>query len=169
MRDREPKAARVRPVTSSDAEAWVRLRTALWPESPEDHLPEVEHFLARPPADAACFIAEDDEGNAVGFAEVGLRRYAEGCTTSPVGYLEGVYVEPDARHAGHARDLVRAGEAWARAQGCAEMGSDRALDNDASGAFHLAVGFEEAGRIVCYRKSLRVSPEDPSRPGWRRT
>ena len=34
------------------------------------------------------------------------------------------------------------------------MASDRALENDASGGFHLALGFDEVHRIVCYRKEL---------------
>lgn len=145
---------RVRPVTYADREAWVELRTALWPEHPDDHPPEVAAFLRDPPEEASCLLVEDGEGTVVGFAEVGLRRYAEGCTSSPVGYLEGIYVETGARREGYARALVKACEAWARAQGCTEMASDRALDDDESGAFHLAVGFEEANRIICYRKAL---------------
>lgn len=147
-------AVRVRPVTPADAKAWVELRTALWPEHPEDHPREVAAFLRDPPDDASCLLAEDGEGMVVGFAEVGLRRYAEGCISSPVGYLEGIYVETGARREGYARALVKASEAWARARGCTEMASDRALGDEESGSFHRAVGFEETNRIVCYRKAL---------------
>ena len=44
--------------------------------------------------------------------------------------------------------------ALARSRGCTEFASDRLLDNEASGAFHLAAGFEETERVVCYRKDL---------------
>jgi aminoglycoside 6'-N-acetyltransferase I len=90
----------------------------------------------------------------VGFAEVGLRAYAEDCVTSPVGYLEGIYVVDAERGRGVGRALVAAGEQWARAQGCTEMASDRELANEASGLFHQALGYEEVERIVCFKKSL---------------
>lgn len=144
----------VRPVARSDSAAWTRLRTALWPESPEDHPEEIEEYFATSPEDLTCFVAEDAGGLVVGFAEVGLRRSAEGCSTSPVAYLEGIYVDPGSRREGCGRALVRACEAWGRARGCIEVASDRALDNEASGAFHLAAGFDEVGRVVTYRKEL---------------
>lgn len=130
------------------------MRTELWPESPDDHPREVAEYFADPPEDVSCFVAVSTEGEVTGFAEAGLRRSAEGCATSPVGYLEGIYVAPGFRRTGVGRALVLACEAWARSRGCTEMGSDRALDNDASGAFHVATGFDEVGRVVSYRKEL---------------
>lgn len=141
-------------MTAADADDWIRLRTELWSDSPDDHPREIAEYVADPPADAECFVAETSDGRIVGFAEVGLRWYAEGCRSSPVGYLEGIYVEEAYRRRAHARGLVLAGEAWARSQGCTEFASDRALENEMSGAFHLAAGFEEVERIVCYRKDL---------------
>jgi aminoglycoside 6'-N-acetyltransferase I len=141
-------------VEARDAEAWIRLRSELWPESPEDHAPEVEAWLRGPPETGACFVAESADGGIVGFAEAGLRASAEGCRTSPVGYLEGIYVIPELRVRGVGKSLAAAAEAWARRRGCSEMASDRALDDSASGAFHTAVGYTEVGHIVCYRKPL---------------
>ena len=115
---------------------------------------EISAFLAARPEDSDCFVAVDPGGRVVGFAEVRLREYAEDCRSSPVGYLEGIYIEPDARGSGVGRRLVLAGEEWARSKGCTEMASDRALENEESGAFHLAVGYEESIRMVCYRKDL---------------
>ncbi len=130
------------------------MRTALWPESPEDHPEEIAEYFAAPPTRSVCLVATDRHGAVVGFAEVGLRDYAEDCYTSPVGYLEGIYVEPEARISGVGRALVAAGEEWARALGCTEMASDRALDNESSGSFHEAIGFSETVRLVAYRKDL---------------
>lgn len=144
----------VRPARPADAAAWARLRTALWPEAPDDHPPEIAAYFADPPEAAVCLLAEEEEGRIAGFAELGMRAYAEGCASTPVGYLEGIWVEPDRRKSGVGRALVEAGAAWARALGCRELASDRALDNDASGAFHVAIGFDEVMRIVCYRKEL---------------
>ncbi|MDX1646319.1 MAG: aminoglycoside 6'-N-acetyltransferase [Longimicrobiales bacterium] len=144
----------VRAAGPDDAMIWARLRTALWPEWPDDHPAEVASYFADPPDDASCFLVEDAGGEVMGFAEVGLRPFAEGCTTSPVAYLEGIYIEPGTRRAGAARALVLACEAWARSRGLTELASDRGLDNDESAAFHEAVGFDEVSRVVCYRKEL---------------
>ncbi|MEM7414151.1 MAG: aminoglycoside 6'-N-acetyltransferase [Gemmatimonadota bacterium] len=143
----------VRRAQPEDESDWVRLRTALWPEWPDDHPTEVRAHLTGSPDREVCFVAEVD-GRLVGFAELRLREYAEECETSPVGYLEGIFVDPTARVRGVGRALVSAGEAWARDLGCTEMASDRDITNEESGAFHLAVGFDEAVRLVAYRKDL---------------
>jgi aminoglycoside 6'-N-acetyltransferase I len=101
-----------------------------------------------------CLVAELADAGVVGFVEVGLRDHAEGCVTSPVGYLEGIFVEPGRRLAGIGRTLAASAESWARDRGCTEMGSDRALDNESSGAFHEAIGYGETARVVCFRKAL---------------
>jgi len=143
----------VRPVSPGDSDEWVRLRTLLWPDWPDDHVEEVGEFLKRPPPRGACFVAES-EGGLIGFAEGRLREYAEDCDSSPVGYLEGIYVERDCRITGVGRALVEAVEVWARSSGCIEMASDRDISNEVSGEFHLSVGFSEVIRLVTYRKDL---------------
>jgi aminoglycoside 6'-N-acetyltransferase I len=145
---------RVRPAAPEDTEAWVEMRSLLWPHSPEDHPREIADYFRAPPERAACLIADHEEQGAIGFAEVGLRAYAEECLSSPVGYLEGIYVRAAHRRSGVGRALVDAGKAWARASGCTEMASDRALDDTVSGHFHAKVGFGEVHRIVCYRMTL---------------
>lgn len=130
------------------------MREALWPDGGEDHAREVPEYFRNPPARWRCLVVEAGAAGVVGFLEVGTRDYAEGCATSPVGYLEGIWVDPPFRGRGAARALVEAGEAWARARGCAEMASDRAPENEASGRFHEALGYVEEARIVCMRKRL---------------
>ena len=109
-------------------------------------------LLAR--VDAAVFLYRE-QGEAVGFAQCQLRQdYVEGTETSPVGYLEGIYVREGARWQGIARSLLSACESWAKAQGCVEFASDCELSNIESQRFHRAVGFDEANRIVTYVKKL---------------
>lgn len=104
--------------------------------------------------DCACFIISVD-GQAVGFAQCGLRRdYVEGTDSSPAGYLEGIFVEKAFREKGYAKELLKACENWAKAKGCIEFASDCELDNSLSIAFHLYSGFKEANRIVCFVKKL---------------
>jgi aminoglycoside 6'-N-acetyltransferase I len=89
----------------------------------------------------------------IGFAEVSRRAYAEGCETSPVGFLEGWYVLAERRGAGVGRALLAAGEMWARELGCREFASDAVVNNAVSAAAHRALGFEEVV-VRCFRKSL---------------
>ena len=104
--------------------------------------------------EAACFIAYESDVS-VGFAQCQLRHdYVEGTTTSPVGYLEGIYVMPEYQNHGLAKQLLGACESWAREKGCTEFASDCELSNDAGFSFHLSMGFTEVNRIICFRKTL---------------
>lgn len=146
----------VRSATPDDTSDWLRMREALWPEGePSEHATEIARFFAgalNMPLEV--LLAVDDAGKAVGFAELSIRNYAEDCTTDRVAYLEGWYVVPDWRRRGVGKALVEAAEAWARAQGCTEFGSDALLDNETSAAAHLALGFKETVQIRCFRKQL---------------
>lgn len=141
----------IRSLQTSDLPAYFPLRTALWPGSEADFELEVEQILSDP--DLHSFVAEI-EGTLVGFIEVSLRAYAEGCNSSPVGYLEGWYVTPEHRKGGTGRRLVEAAEDWARAKGCTEMASDTEVHNTLSQQAHARLGYTEVERIVCFRKTL---------------
>ena len=143
----------VRKAEAADLNAVSALALALWP----DHQPEeLRQELAQLMDDKeAAFFLLEEENRPVGFAQCQLRHdYVEGTSTSPVGYLEGIYVSPGLRGRGGARALLEACERWAAKLGCTEFASDCELSNSASLAFHLNVGFEEAGRIICFAKKL---------------
>ncbi len=99
-------------------------------------------------------LAFDDAGSPVGFAELSIRSYAEGCDTDSVAYLEGWHVVPEARLQGVGRALLQAAEQWAREEGCSEFASDALLENEIGAAAHRALGFTEIRQIRCFRKSL---------------
>ena len=131
----------------------VELAVLLWPEHQAEAL-EHEFALLMAENKAAFFLARAGE-LPVGFAQCALRHdYVEGTSTSPVGYLEGIYVQEGHRREGVAAGLLSACETWARQQGCREFASDCELDNAQSLRFHLAAGFEEANRIICFTKKL---------------
>jgi aminoglycoside 6'-N-acetyltransferase I len=141
----------IRPAKQDDRDSWLRMRTALWPES--THAGDVDRYFVgevREPLEVLIAFADD----AVGFIELSIRPYAEGCETDRVAFVEGWYVDPDARGTGVGAALIRAAEEWARSQGCTELASDTEVDNASSAAAHLAVGFEEVAVVRCFRKSL---------------
>ncbi len=103
----------------------------------------------------AVFVADRGDGKLAGFAEIGIRNYAEGCESTPVPFLEGWYVDPDMRRTGLGARLVATVEDWARENGFTELASDTELDNEISLRAHTALGFEEVERQICFRKDLR--------------
>ena len=143
------------PCTRAGQYGWLPLRQALWPDCPEaEHLAEMAAFL-REPDKYAQFVAYGEDGQAAGFVEAALRTdYVNGTETSPVAFLEGLYVVPRQRRRGWGRALVGAVTDWARARGCRELASDALLDNVASHLMHRALGFEETERVVFFRKEL---------------
>ena len=145
----------VRRVTPADAPAWEAMRHALWPDESESHGRQVAAYLrGELSMPLEVLLAVDDRDRPIGFVELFMRPYAEGCTSSPVAFLEGWYVEPAWRRRGVGAVLIRASEDWGRAQGCTEFASDALLDNTVSHAAHHALGFEEVERLVTFRKSL---------------
>jgi aminoglycoside 6'-N-acetyltransferase I len=143
----------IRRATDADKPDWLRMRQGLWPEAPAEYLTyDQDDKLADP--DYALFVASDAGGKLVAFIEAGLRDCAEGCETSPVGYIEAWYVDESIRGQKLGRELVRVAEQWAREKGCTEMASDTWLDNETSIAAHLKLGYEEAERLVHFVKRL---------------
>lgn len=136
----------------SDLAALAALGARLWPHHTEA---ELEADFAEAMAGGAAYFLALAGGVPAGFAQCQLRRdYVEGTDSSPVGYLEGIFVAEEYRGRGGARQLLAACETWARDQGCTEFASDCELDNAQSIRFHLGVGFREANRIVCFAKKL---------------
>ena len=82
--------------------------------------------------------------------------YVPGATQSPVGYLEGIYVNPTHRHRGVGRALIEQAERWTRQQGCSELASDALLGNELSEAFHHQMGFDEVDRVITFIKPLSL-------------
>ena len=143
----------IRKAEIKDLSILAELACQLWPDHTlEEMRSEFAQICAKP--DAAFFLAYVDE-TAIGFAQCQLRHdYVEGTDSSPVGYLEGIYVADGCRKQGIARELLAACETWARSKGCTEFASDCELDNTQSLQFHLNVGFEEANRIICFTKKI---------------
>jgi len=146
---------RIERCTSLDQPGWLALRLQLWSDaSADDHRAYMAMALAQP-GRFLQLVTYDVAGQAVGFIEGSIRAdYVNGTGSSPVGFVEGVYVVPAWRRQGVARRLFDAVADWARAQGCSELASDALLDNLASQRAHLALGFRETERVVYYTRHL---------------
>lgn len=129
------------------------MRSALWPaETRQAHARAIESLLAN--GNAWGFVAETRDGAAVGFAEVAIRAYANGCDSQPVPFLEGIWVEPPYRRKGVGNALIEHVELFLVARGFRELGSDTEIDNRSSQAAHLSWGFAETERVIYFRKRL---------------
>lgn len=143
----------VKTATNTDSSTLAELAIQMWDSATVAEL-ETDFSKITSSETAVCFI-KYYEDIPVGFAQCGLRTdYVEGTESSPVGYLEGVFVKEEYRNKGYARELVHTCEKWAKDKGCSEFASDCELSNVNSLKFHLATGFDEANRIICFRKNI---------------
>jgi aminoglycoside 6'-N-acetyltransferase I len=143
----------IRKIVESDRNQWVRMRQALWPGALVEHEEDTRSFFEKRSTTPVVFVAEAED-RLVGFLELDFRKYAPGCRSSPVAFIEGWYVDPESQGRGVGRALIQAAEAYARAAGYHEIASDAEIENAGGIAAHLAVGFEEIERVVYFRRSL---------------
>jgi len=142
----------IAPPTGSADSRWLALRLALWPDAPEEHLPGMADALAR---GHYIRLAVAVDGSVLGFVEASKRvDYVNGTHSSPVAFLEGLYVVPNVRRQGVARTLVESVVKWAVHEGCTELASDALIDNDTGHTVHRSLGFEETERVVYFRRAL---------------
>ena len=140
--------------TKSDCMDIAKLAILMWENHTVEELKE-EYEAVILDKESAIFIVSIDDKK-IGFAQCQLRHdYVEGTKTTPVGYLEGIFIREEYRKQGYAKKLLSKCEEWAKEQGCSEFASDCELENEISIEFHIKMGFEEANRIVCFKKSLK--------------
>lgn len=149
----------IREAQATDRDQLIEMRVLLWPESTaEEQSEELDATLTTRMSGTLpgiILVSQDQDGALTGFLDAGLRSHADGCDTArPVGFVEGWFVREAYRNQGVGRELMRAAEQWARAQGCIEMASDTQFDNQGSQDAHQALGFEVADRCVHLRKML---------------
>jgi aminoglycoside 6'-N-acetyltransferase I len=160
--------ATIRPLEERDRAAWLGLRQALWMGSDATTHAAADGTLLSDPqrfgALAYGVLLAFDEGRAIGFVEVSLRDDVEEFGGRPVGYVEGVYVEPRHQRRGLGRALIEAAAAWARAQGTSALASDVMPGNLASITFHQRVGFSIIGETGegRERQVLLIRPVPPA-------
>ncbi len=144
----------IRLLREGEHDQWLRMRRALWPDSDVEELTQEMAGIWARLEHEPVFVAERLDGTLGGMIEVSLHEQVVGCETSPVGYIEGWYVDPDLRRQGVGGRLVAAAEAWARKSGCREMASDTEPNYPISPLAHTHLGYEETEMALHYRKVL---------------
>lgn len=143
----------IKKAISEDAAIVADFAIQMWKSHTMEEL--TQEFIDYINKDSSVVFLAVLDSQAVGFAQCGLRYdYVEGTSSSPVGYLEGIFVIEEYRKRGIAKELTEACQNWTKEQGCKEFASDCELNNDASLKFHLKMGFEEANRLICFTKKL---------------
>jgi aminoglycoside 6'-N-acetyltransferase I len=150
-----PQKNAIARCASLDQPGWLEMRLALWPDATADeHRGYMAISLAQPERFLQLMMY-DAQQQPIGFIEGSIRGdYVNGTESSPVGFVEGVYVAPPWRRKGIARQLFAAIGDWARARGCRELASDALLENEASQRAHRALGFRETERVVYFSRKL---------------
>ena len=102
----------IRPIRPSDAASWESMRRDLWPDGAHEHATEISAFFAGAIDEPSAVFVAEECGWLVGVAELSVR--------------EGLYIIPEHRGRGIARQLLRAAKLWARSNQCDAFASDRA-------------------------------------------
>lgn len=143
----------VRKAEKNDLETLASLAALLWnSHSVHELASDFSEIISK---GNSQFFLEYDDNIPIGFAICQLRHdYVEGTKTTPVGYLEGIFIKDGYRNKGYAKELLSECEAYAKENGCQEFASDCEIDNISSLNFHKAMNFTEANRIICFTKML---------------
>ena len=145
---------KILPFRKEDLKEYLEMASKLWPNHSNDELAkEFQRILFS--QNEIGFICEKDS-KVLGFITMSLKfeHVHEATSSTPVGYLEGIFVKEKYRKIGVAKKLYEAGEKWAKSKGCAQMGSDTWDWNKDSIMFHEKLGFKVALPIVHFIKNI---------------
>lgn len=143
----------IQKISKYNVEALAKLFVELWSDCIlEEEIAHCKQLLAS--EKDMCFIGKN-KGEYVAFIHVSLRfEHVEGAVQSPIGYIEGLYVQPDFRQVGVGNHLIQLAEEWCKEKGCTQLASDTELKNQLSINFHKNRGFRETARIVTFIKEI---------------
>ena len=144
-------------VHSNDRFGWLLMRKKLWNDAAhQEHTQEMEEAL-RDSERFPVFVAEQSEGNLIGFLEASLHHHEPYSNSEWVLYIEGWYVEALFRKHDIGRRLLLMAEDWGRSKGLTEVFSDAEVANVTGQKVHSALGFRQITTNeegIVYRKDL---------------
>lgn len=132
---------------------WAEMRVKLWSElSDNDNLGNINTMVRGGKRVRYMVLLADKLP--IGFAEICIREYVNGCTVQPIPFLEGIWVHPEHRHRGYSCMLIENISYDLKREGFHELCSDAKINNHCSRKAHLKWGFTETGRVAYFRKPL---------------
>jgi aminoglycoside 6'-N-acetyltransferase I len=141
----------IEKVCNNNLEEWANLCCELWGNHKKEAFLK-DFYNGKYPYEFLYKL----NGEYIGFMSLSKRNdYVEECETSPVAYLEGIYVKKEYRHEGIGKELIEFAKKWAKENDIKELASDCEIENCDSINFHKSVGFVESNRIVCFYIDLR--------------
>ena len=141
-------------ISHHDLPHWRQFRNAIYPLlSDEFNTEEMRNILL---SDLwHCWFIENADGERIGLVELSLRNIVDGCLSSPVPYLEGLYLTEATRGKGFGTEVIDIIKTWCVQQGYTELATDAELTNVRAQHFYEKIGFEKVDRIVEYRLEVK--------------
>ena len=132
---------------------WVNLALMLFPESSFDEELALHKKILASEEEVGLLYQKDNQY--VAFMNLSIRHdYVNGTDTSPVVFVEALYVLPGYQRRGIGRELIEYAENYARQKGITQLASDCFTDNLLSESFHKSCGFVEKERVICFVKDI---------------
>jgi len=133
---------------------WAEMSTLLFPELTYDEAyKECENWLLDKNEIGLLYKID---GKYAGFMNIAVRKdYVNGTDSSPVVFIEAIYVLPQYRKAGIGKEFIKYAEDFAKEQNISQIASDCLIDNSQSEAFHKSCGFIEKERVICFVKDIK--------------
>lgn len=143
----------IQKLTEKDLHCWAQMAADVYDSSVAEMLKEYEAGVYSNQFQNEYMYWHNNE--IAGFISLTLRYdYVNGCETSPVGYVEGIYIKPTFRKMHIGAELIDFAKQWAKEKDATELASDCLIDNLDSLHFHEAVGFEEKERVICFAMKI---------------
>lgn len=135
-------------------QAWSQLRYLLWPHYSIDHHSQ-DGMRIIESSNSMSFLLSIDNSKFIGFSDASIRTdYVNGCSHSPVAYLEGIFILDEFRRLGLSNLLLQEVEKWGKSKGCLELASDTSIDNFVSQNMHHKLGFTPTESVIFFKKNL---------------
>ena len=134
-------------IAKHDFSLWKKYRKAVY-HSVSDEFREIEMNKIICDVDWFCYFLTDDNNQTIGFVEMSSRNIVDGCISSPVAYIEGLYIEKEYRGKGMGKKVMDALHDWCKEKGFTELAADTELENVDAQKYFNSVGFKETYRVV---------------------
>ncbi len=141
-------------VSNEDKPIWKKYRETLY-HGVEDSFHESEmDSILNSKIQFTYLVFEDTKDFPVGMLELSLRNLVDGCLSSPVAYIEGIYLDESCRGKGLGKEMIEFSKDWGKENGCSELACDAEFEDLSAQNFHQKMGFQETYRIVQFKMDI---------------